>query len=55
MGHFFLILCVSAYFLLDARHYEVGGYFCVPMNVLKDAVKLLGNRLILLWFAFKLC
>lgn len=43
VGHTFLILCVAAYFLLDARHYEVAGYFYISMNILKDSIKLLGN------------
>lgn len=47
VGHTFLILCVSAYYLLDARHYEVAGYFYISMNILKDSVKLLGNSSIL--------
>lgn len=47
MDCIFLVLCIPGYFLLDARHCEVAGYFCMPTNTLEDLVKLLVSSLIL--------
>lgn len=55
VGHIFFILCVSAYFLLElyiVKLLDIIVY--IPMNILKDSIKLPGNSLILLYFAFKL-
>lgn len=52
---FFFILCVSAYFLLEVYIVKLLDIIVyIPMNILKDSIKLPGSSLILLCFAFKL-
>lgn len=36
-GLYFLdFFCIFSYLLLDARHCEIAGYFCILMNILED-------------------